>query len=159
MWLLILIFIAVAYWYFTHTSNNEAEITSVAKKRSIPGHAYIWPDMGYFGFDIVGESNYQANLAALAGKHGPKGPEVIFTAFLIPEDDNRYDDKAVRIDAEGMTLGYLDRDTARSFRRRLSAKKLTGQTTACKATLKGGHIMRDGNKASYGVSLDLKEFS
>lgn len=162
MWLWILIFIvAAAYWYFTRASDSDTDTanTRPAKKRQIPVNAYVWPELGCFDFDIVGESHYQNSLAAIAGEHEPKGPEVMFTAYLTPEDDNRYDDKAVRVDADGMTIGYLDRDTARSFRRRLGAKKLTGQTTACKARLKGGHIMRDGNKASYGAALDLKEFS
>lgn len=136
--------------------NNQQQNST---PKPIPSGSYEWPSQGYCGFDIVGESNYQAALYKLAQPHDEKGTDKICKAYLVPEDDNPYDNKAVRVDIEGMTVGYMDRDTARSFRRRLGSKKLTGKITACQATLKGGHIMRDGSKASYGAALDLKEFS
>ena len=81
-----------------------------------------------------------------------------YKALLIPDNGNKYDDKAVRVDIEGMTVGHLSREDARSFRRRLGAKKLTGQITSCKAIVCGGGV-RNGEKWKYGVSLNIKEFS
>lgn len=124
----------------------------------IPSNTYSWPDLEHFDTEIVGESNYQSAIQKIAGIHGDDGPKVICTAHLIPEDYNPHDNKAVRVAISGSTVGYLSRDDARSFRRRLGAKKLTGQVTSCKATLSGGFAMKDGTKASYGVMLDIKPF-
>lgn len=149
----------------TKTNKPDAPRKPAPRKRTVPKiplpaptGTHEWQQPGFFGFDIVGESHYQEALAKLAGEHGKYASEKRCLAHLIPENDNPYDNKAVRVDIDGMTVGYLDRDTARSFRRRLGAKKLTGQTTTCQAELKGGYVMRDGNKASYGVALNLKEF-
>lgn len=120
---------------------------------------YTWPEPDLFEVDIVGESHYQENIAAIAGEHGEDSSDKLCRAHLIPEDGNQHDEKAVRVDIDSLTVGYLDRDSARSFRRRLAKLKLTGQTTSCQAKLKGGFMMHDGNKASYGVLLDLKEFA
>lgn len=119
---------------------------------------HTWDDTGDFDFDIVGESNYQPALATLAGTHGERSPDKEYQAALVPEDDNRYDDKAVRVDINGRTVGYLSKDDARSFRRRLGAKRLTGQTTHCAAVIVGGYRMKNGERASYGVKLDIKPF-
>ncbi len=108
--------------------------------------------------DVVGEANYQTALRALAGDHGNHESMQQFTAHLIPEDDNPYDDKAVRVDIAGKTVGYFSRDDARSFRRRLGAKKLTGQTTTCGARITGGWLTKSGDRVSYGVRLLIKPF-
>lgn len=155
MWFWIIFFIAIVFWYITRLSK---ESRASPTRRPIPANVYTWPELGEFDFDIVGESHYRSNLRKIAGEHGPDGPDVIFTAYIVPEDNNEFDDKAVRVDAEGMTIGYFDRDAARSFRRRLGAQKLTGQTTSCKATLKGGHLLDNGRKAHYGVLLDIENF-
>jgi len=119
---------------------------------------FHWPALGYFEFDVVGESHYQTALKNLAGTHGEKSPDKECQAVLIPEDNNQHDDKAIRVDIDRMTIGYLSRDDARSFRRRLGAKKLGGQTTSCDAMIVGGFVMKNGERASYGVKLDIKPF-
>lgn len=119
---------------------------------------HTWDGTGDFDFDVVGESNYQAALAALAGTHGDRSPDKECQAALVPEDNNRYDNKAVRVDIDGRTVGYLSKDEARSFRRRLGAKQLSGQTTHCAAVIVGGYRMKNGERASYGVKLDIKPF-
>ena len=81
-----------------------------------------------------------------------------YIALLVPDDSNKYDDKAVRVDIEGSTVGHLSREDARSFRRRLGAKRLSGQITSCRAIICGGGV-RDGEKCKYGVYLNIKEFS
>ena len=102
--------------------------------------------------DVVGESNYQEALAVVATM------EPLPPAMLVPEDDNRFDDQAVRVDIAGRTVGYLGRDDARSFRRRLARAKLAGCITSCEAEVRGGHTLRDGQAASYGVALYIKAF-
>lgn len=107
---------------------------------------------------IVGESFYQADLKRIAGDHGDRSVHVEVVALLKPEDDNPHDDKAVSVWVKGYKVGHLDRDDARSFRRRLSSKKLTKQVTACSAVVMGGFTRGNGERASYGVQLFIKPF-
>ena len=119
---------------------------------------YRWPNLGNFDFEIVGESSYQQALCSLTGSHGDNSPDKECTALLIPEGNNPHDGAAVRVDIDNMTVGYLSREDARSFRKRLCAKKMSGQLTCCAALIVGGFRMKNGLKASYGVKLDIKPF-
>jgi hypothetical protein len=126
-------------------------------KRDVQKEAFFhWPSEGNFDFEIVGESNYQPAIAALV--EGTT-PGETFTALLIPENENPYDKLAVRVEIDGRTVGYLSREDARSFRRRLSAKKLSGKATQCMASLIGGQTRLSGETLSYGVTLDIKPFN
>jgi hypothetical protein len=122
--------------------------------------AYHWPPHPghHFDFEVVGESHYQRALARLAGDHGDDSPRLETVATLVPETNNRHDKSAVRVDIGGHTVGYLSREDARSFRRRLGRLKLSGQTTTCNAIIIGGFITGDGSRAHYGVALDMKPF-
>ena len=51
---------------------------------------------------------------------------------MVPESDNPHDSEAVRIEIQDQTVGYLDRETARSFWDR-----------------------GDGDRGHFGVKLDL----
>lgn len=124
---------------------------------------FSWPDIYQFDFDVVGESNYQEAIKQLAEENAIP-PEAnsrykigIMMAHLIPENDNPYDDKAIRIDIDGRTVGYLSRDNARSFRRRLSRKKISNQITTCMAIFIGGEDLNDITR-SYGVKLNIEPF-
>lgn len=173
--LLVIIFFAIAAWIYsflqsglkkqqssnitlTNTNHSESRIT---KEHIITTSdtLYRWEPTDYHEFEIVGESHYQAALQRLAGDHDGQGEAIVCTAILTPEDHNQYDNKAIRVDINGLTVGYFSRDDARSFRRRLGAKKLTGQATLCNALIKGGHTMKNGEYANYGVSLALKPFN
>ncbi|CAG0966473.1 hypothetical protein MTYP_01020 [Methylophilaceae bacterium] len=159
--LLIIAFILYALIKGKGASQDKAQENGssppAAKPKQPKQAAFHWPcPEDSAGVDVVGESHYQRALEKLAGEHGPRGASTKCTAWLVPEDDNPYDNKAVRVDIEGHTVGYLDRDEARTFRRRLGAKKLTGQPTTCDAVIRGGYE-RNGKKMSYGVSLEIKE--
>ncbi len=119
---------------------------------------YVWPKLDECEFEIVGESNYQNAIKRLAGDHGSNSSSAEFRAMLIPED-NPHDHLAVRVDGEGVgTVGYMAKEDARSFRRRLAAKKLGDSVTLCSAEVTGGGTARNGNKLSYGVRLAIKPF-
>lgn len=144
-------------------SNQTAQQQRPAKNRyTIPEQIHEWPQLNEFDFDIVGEQYYQPAISKIyqSWVSNHKEGDIVdpLDAYLIPDDNNPYDDKAVRVDIDNYTVGHLNRDDARSFRRRLGAKKLTGQITKCKATITGGHELKNGNTASYGVALDLKPF-
>jgi hypothetical protein len=119
--------------------------------------AFHWQDNGNFAFEVVGESFYQPELNALVPSSNGEWIAIYHIATLLPEDNNPHDDKAVSVHIQGKQVGHLSRDDARSFRRRLSAKKITGLATTCPAVIRGGGVI--GNeKALYGVRLDMKPF-
>lgn len=152
LWIFIGI-IAIVPWYF---HNASSPFKRLPRKKPIPNNVYEWPDNGD-ECDIVGESYYQDAIKLLAGLDEENIGSKKFKAFLIPEDNNPYDNKAVRVDIDGMTVGYFGREDARSFRRRLGANKLSGQITACNAVVIGGRGPR-GEQWHYDIFLNIKEF-
>jgi hypothetical protein len=70
---------------------------------------------GTFSINIVGESHYQDALNELCGGKTRDGHDIIVKAELIHEDDNPFDDKAIRIDINGMTVGYFSKKIAREY--------------------------------------------
>jgi hypothetical protein len=159
------VILLVALWYFVlrpmlsgykrgrsgdEDFNSEVEKNAPALRR--------WPSLGGYEFEVVGESNYQQQLARLAGNHGSHSANVECVAQLVPDDFNEFDPKAIAVQVLGNTVGYLSREDARSFRRRLEQKGWTGSTTTCDALVVGGGIRRNGDKLFYGIRLDLKPF-
>jgi hypothetical protein len=112
---------------------------------------------GEYKFDIVGESHYQAALEAICGPRKEDGEQKQVIAFLILEDSNPYDKFAVRIDIEGKTVGYMSKQSARSFRRQVEKANIpdNGLDLACYAMIRGGWDRGGGDKGHYGVWLDI----
>lgn len=109
------------------------------------GNLASLPGTGDFDFEIVGESKYQKALRAIAGA-GEVRHEC--TARILLEDENPYDNKAVRVDIGGKTVGYFSREDARSYRRQIAKHgRIVGE---CDAVIIGG-----GKGRSLGVWLDL----
>lgn len=69
---------------------------------------------GEYSQEVVGESNYQPALRSIRAS----SEKPFHRARLVPEDDNPYDDQAVRVDVSGHTIGYLPRADARRWRKR-----------------------------------------
>lgn len=117
--------------------------------------AFTWPSVGNFDFEVVGESNYQDSLRKLGANATDTRLLPAFTAILFPENNNKFDKMAVRVDIDGITVGYLSREDAREYRKFLNRKGIAGKATSCDATLTGGFVKNDGTRASYGVYLDI----
>ncbi len=163
-WLIIAL-VLFAFWRIWHgykqgpsfkTGHRSPKLTR--QQNPLPENTHHWAPSGDFDFEIVGEANYQEAIQRLAGEHNQYGAATNCVATLVPEDDNPYDDKAVRVDISGLTVGYLCKEDARSFRRRLGAKKLSGQITTCDAVINGGGTRKSGERLHYGVQLDMKPF-
>ena len=103
---------------------------------------------GAYEFDIVGESNYQSELEAICGGRKEESAEEYRDAVLVLEDDNPFDNKAVRVDIDGVTVGYLSRKDARSYRKQLSEKGAANYICSCNALIVGGGFAR--NKIKVG---------
>jgi hypothetical protein len=118
-----------------------------------------WPAKGLFGCEVVGESHYQAALIAAVGAPPTKWQEVMVTAELVCEPNNRHDPLAVAVFVNGSRVGYLQSESARAFRRRLERRGIAGQTTRCGAMIRGGGEAHDGSQRMYGIRLDIQGFS
>lgn len=110
---------------------------------------------GLFEAPIVGESHYQGALERICGGRTRDGAEKYVDATLIQEDTNPHDPMAVRIDIHGLTVGYLSREDARSYRQRLEEAGHPDLIGVCAAVIRGGWDRGHGDKGHFGVWLDL----
>lgn len=100
---------------------------------------------GEFDLEVVGESHYQDSLKAVAGR-GEVRKHV--RAVLRLEPANKFDRNAVRVEIDGMLVGYLPREAAKQFTHGVVD---TGKSTfAVNAVVVGG-----GEGRSLGVWLDI----
>ncbi len=104
---------------------------------------------------VVGESNYQDALWAVAG--APRGTEVRTKVFavLVPEPQNSYDRNAVAVFVNNSNkVGYLSRDDAAAYQPILRRHR---QLVACDALIAGGGPGDDGRMRMLGIFLELPE--
>jgi hypothetical protein len=104
---------------------------------------------GTFAVDVVGVSQYQRVLET-AAEEG---------ATLILEDSNPYDDQAVAVHLNGERAGYLSRANARLYRADLAAAGAERAMVRCKARIVGGFETASGERAHFGLKLDLPKLS
>lgn len=123
--------------YTGYRKGRGSDITPVHK----------WPASGAYATEVVGESFHADTLVELAKKYKGRGKPVPL-AVLVPDDRNRHDDKAVRVEIDGYTVGHLSRADARCFRKRLSVLGFGTSPTGCNAQIRG----YDG---IFGVWLDI----
>lgn len=108
---------------------------------------------GVFAIDVVGVAQYQDVLEAAAEEGGS------VSATLVLEDSNPYDDQAVAVHIGGRRAGYLSRANARLYRADLAAAGEPRLTVRCKARIVGGFETASGQRAHYGLKLDLPKLS
>lgn len=110
---------------------------------------------GSFRVQVVGESRYRESFARIFGPRTPDGVDEERDASLVLDDDNAFDDHAVRVEIEGLPVGYLARGDARAYRRWLEAHGHGRARCQCSALIRGGWDRGAGDRGDYGVSLDL----
>jgi hypothetical protein len=112
---------------------------------------------GTFDQEVVGESHYQGNLKRICGGYKKEGSKLRAVAVLVYEDENEHehDDQAIRVDIQGYTVGYLSRDDARKYRRRIDKTGNEGITISCNAKVVGGRETGILSSTNFGVWLDL----
>lgn len=110
---------------------------------------------GSFDIEIVGESRYQRALEAITGGRTHDGVHLVREATLIPETDNAADENAVRVEIEGMTVGYLGRDDAAELRAQLLRSNNPLRRINTQALIAGGWHRGPDDSGMFGVRLDL----
>ena len=110
---------------------------------------------GQFAVEVVGVSRRQDALAAIVDRHGRSGRTLTIDAALVLEDTNPHDANAVRVEIGGALIGYLSRENAQRYRADLAAAGQPQATVRCKARIVGGFETADGERAHFGVRLDL----
>lgn len=159
-WLIVAAIVWFIYRLFITRFGTRSDTQTAPTKISTGQSLIHWESLGEFEFEIVGESFYQSALAALASSYDQVSlKNSVFKAMLVPDDNNKYDKQAVRVDINGLTVGHLSKDDARSFRRRLSSKKKSKAVSSCDAIITGGFLKKDGSRAHFGVKLDIKPFN
>ena len=108
-----------------------------------------------YEFRIVGVSHYQQALYRICGGRTHDSQELETTAMIVLDDNNPYDPLSVRVEISGMTVGYLSRDDARTYRKVLKRIGYAKASVECPAMIVGGWDRGDGNVGSFGVRLDL----
>lgn len=110
---------------------------------------------GTFAIEVVGVSRRQDTIAAIVAERGRSGRTVTISAQLILEDTNPHDANAVRVEIDGALIGYLGRDNAARYRADLAAAGTPDATVQCAARIVGGFETASGERAHFGVRLDL----
>jgi hypothetical protein len=134
-----------------------AKETPRAKQYALPENVNFILGDGSYSFDIVGEASFQYNLRKICGPRKEEGEDRQEVALLIFEDANPNDDyQAVCVKIKGMTVGYMDKESAISFRERVKEANIPVNRAdlACYAVIRGGWD-RDGEKGQYRVWLDI----
>ena len=111
--------------------------------------------LGTFDQEVVGESHYQRNLKRICGGYKNEGIRLRAVAVLVCEDGNEHDEQAVRVDIQGHTVGYLSREDARTYRKRIDKTGNEGITISCNAKVVGGRKTGVFSSTNFGVWLDL----
>jgi hypothetical protein len=153
---LVAIVVMILVYFFLKSNIGKIRAQQFKCKANIDGVPFLHGP-GTFSIDIVGESHYQNALDRICGGKTPDGHNLIVQAELIHEDKNPYDKKAVRIDIEGMTVGYFSKELAREYRKRITEAGYPGVTAVCNAMIVGGWKREKHNEGHYGVKLDLPE--
>jgi hypothetical protein len=135
----------------------STETLDIAVSRSNPkatavGAPLLVRGTGYFGQEVVGESNYARQLARLAGPS--QSGEREMTATLRREPTNRYDNNAVQVLIDGLLVGYLPREDAATYQAPMQLIEKWVRTPVCRARVWWNRGYGD---FMASVSLDLAD--
>ena len=93
-------------------NNSAAALRNAAE----PGDWYDLVGPGRYDIHVAGSSHYRdALLAICGGTRTESGRHRKITAALVYEPENAYDDNAVRVEIDDMTVGYLPKEAALAF--------------------------------------------
>lgn len=136
MEIVIAIIVGVVIWYVLKVKKAANE-TSVNPTPSNTSYTY----------NIVGEQSYQNNLKKIAGSKEEESKFFECYAKVSSEPFNQYDKNAVKVEINGLLVGYLSRGEAAKL-----AGKVVNKTVP--AVIDGGWKDEEST-GSYGVKLAI----
>lgn len=142
MWIILIIVVVIGLLALVHFTNKENQKTTPFGSDS--------KNIGYT-FDIVGEQSYQSNLKKIAGKKETESKYVQVVANIISEPSNPYDKNAIKVEINGLIVGYISKNEAQA----MSGRKIN---KAIPAVINGGW-KDDKSEGSYGVKLAIRSIS
>jgi hypothetical protein len=108
-----------------------------------------------YDFKIIGEAAFQENLLRIAGSKQEKAKCVKLDAIIQAESTNQFDAQAVRVQINGYTVGYFDRQTAMDFKTTLAARQIApGTVFKANASIVGGWKDHK-SEGDFSVYLDI----
>ncbi|HUB42361.1 MAG TPA: hypothetical protein VMA72_26210 [Streptosporangiaceae bacterium] len=117
---------------------------------------------GFEDLEVIGESHFQHNLwRILGGRHKVEvHVRMDIYAMLLAEEGNPYDANAVWVWIDGMQVGHLQRDDARSLRPGLIALQgQHGTPIALQGVIVGGGVRQDGpGRLGVFLNYDHEDF-
>jgi hypothetical protein len=141
----LLLVAGVAAWLFYKKRVDQPSPTSRPPTLRLRGG-------GKFESAVVGVVRFRTALEEICGAD-QSGPKTV-DAVLVPDAGGR-DRKAVRVDVQGLTVGYLPAELAEAYHRRLSESGYPGARSICKAKI--GVRTHGVSGTDYAVSLDLPQ--
>ena len=110
---------------------------------------------GQHDVEVTGTSRYQKYLQVLSKRHLNINGEQSLIAKLHYENNNTYDKNAIRVVINGGIVGYLSREDAKFFRKRIEGVGQEGTIISCKARITGGTRAWLARAPDLDVFLDL----
>jgi len=114
---------------------------------------YLLAGDGQFGFQVVGESHYQSDLAKIAGGITVEGVHQECAALLRLEPANKYDPNAVEVLIAGMRVGYIPAVQAPEMCALFHSVGIS--EVECEAVIQGGWDRGGGDAGEFGVRLNI----
>lgn len=106
-------------------------------------------------FDVVGESKYQEALRQIGEGHNFDAGSLPCEADLVPEPSNKFDANAVYVRIANRKVAYLAREDAPDYLAELDRYAPGRPTARVKAEITGGYALAKGQRAHFGVRLDM----
>lgn len=116
----------------------------------IPDDGYLCLGNGYFGGEVVGESNYLPAIRKAAG--GPGERETI--AELKREPQNKYDKNAVVVLIAKAVVGYIPREDAPRYHKLIDQLAKMGKRTLVRAQV---FYSADADEKFGSVRIDIRD--
>jgi hypothetical protein len=107
-------------------------------------------------FPIVGESRFQDALSTICGGHNWAGQHFYTRARIVPEPTNPHDPNAVRVEIQGRPVGYLGRDHAAKYVKRLAEEGRSAEVVEVCAYINGGWRTNQHDQGSLEKPWPLK---
>ena len=108
-----------------------------------------------YAVEVVGESHFQDALDRICGGRTKAGHRLETKASLVLEYGGPHAPKAIRVDIDGQTAGYVERKAARNLWESLAEIELDKKIATCDAIILGGWDRGKGDRGYFGVKLDL----